>query len=135
LDSGEIKVSTAYVDTRKEKPAVFCSTDKVFEPTAYKAFRASDGIIMLNSIDMMLEFAGPLVRIEIKPDAALYTWEEYVKLSGITKKMAKALERSSIQQGSHVNDFYMSFNPITKDQWLSIQILNEYKEWETFLLY
>jgi hypothetical protein len=133
LNSGEIKPATAGVHI-KERPAVFCAIEKQWEPTANKGIIQDGKIYPLHTIDEMILHAGPLIRIEIKPEAAPYRWNDYVRLSGIDKALAKELEKVAIQSGSNVNHFFMSFKPIIQNQWVSIQIFNENRIWEELVV-
>lgn len=130
FETEEIRPATACVDTDAERPAVFFSIEKQWEPTANKAMITKDGKLHpLNSIDKMLEHAGLLARIEINPAAAPYTWEDYVRLSGIDRTIAKGLESVAEKDGSNVKHFYVSFSPVGVDQWLNIQIMDSRKTW------
>jgi len=128
IESGYIKLATAEVDLSKEKPAVFFSIDKLWEPTANKALR-KDGQLYFLTTDEMIKDYSPLIRIEVKPEAAPYKWDDYVRLSGIDKGLSKGLEKSATKNGSTTDHFFISFKPVTKEQWLSIQILTDEKKW------
>ncbi len=130
FESEEIRPATAFVDTTTERPAVFFSIDKQWELTANKSLKKDDGsIYLIRTTDEMIKYAGRLARIEIIPEAASYTWTDYVKLSGIDFNYAKRLEKIARDAGSNVNHFYVNFEPVKTDQWLNIQIMDNRKIW------
>ena len=113
-----IKPATEFV--QKAKPAVWCSTRQDFEPTAAVGEKVN-GNYQPMSREQMAEI--PLfnpVRIEVTPTSCPYDWRAYVKLSGITTRIAKALEKVARAQGSRHEDWYVSFEAIQSEQWINI---------------
>jgi len=105
-----------------EHPVVWLTTIARWEPTANKGFRHDDGrVVSLGKQETTAHGEG-LYRIEVVPEAAPYRWDEYKRHSKIDERLAKSLARVAREKGSNYRDWRMSFEPITADKWLRIEI-------------
>lgn len=105
-----------------EHPVVWLTKNPRWEPTANKGFRHDDGrVVSLGKMETAVHGEG-LYRIEVVAEAAPYGWDEYKRLSKIDERLAKSLARVAREQGSNYRDWRMSFEPITADKWLRIEI-------------
>ena len=69
--------------------------------------------------------------MELDEDAAPMTWNDWASQSGITRKEARELYRHLNINKSDRDRFRMSFMPIPKSKWLSIDKL-EKGVWSTW---
>ena len=99
LTDQELRPTTAGV-AATERPAVWFTTRPTWEPTANKMWRTGDGRLVSLSTEETAIRGGGLIRIEVNPEVAPFTWADHVRLSGITKTMARALERVGSRDGS-----------------------------------
>lgn len=131
IRSGEIKLATAFVN-KGEKPAVWFSTNPVWEQTANKMLFDKDTgrLINLDKEGTAL-WGNGLVRIEIVPEAAPYTWWNYKRLSRAKKKILRGLYEVAMKDGADPKEWRVSFEPVRAEFWLAIEIWSaEKKEWE-----
>ena len=70
-----------------------------------------------------------LVRIEVTPEAAPYTWDDFKRLSGGSEKVLRALVRAARKDGANPKEWRVSFEPVKVQDWLSIEIWDG-KRWE-----
>jgi hypothetical protein len=124
---GVIKPATAHVP-KNERPAVWFSTNPVWEPTTDKLILLSDGSWRRATTQELIEAHEGLVRIEVAPASAPYSWNEYKIRSGITAKVARGLYRVALAQRSRPGQWFVSFNPVPRDQWLEVE-LSQGAEW------
>src|SRR5918912_908845 len=76
IESEEIRPATALI-ANGEKPAVWFSTNPVWEQTCNKLWQDSTGRIRGLNNRQTMEKCGGLVRIQIAPEAAPYTWQDF----------------------------------------------------------
>ena len=115
---GVIRLATAGVIY--DRPAAWFSTREDYEPTACIG-RFVRGQLKPMSRDEMAAIPpfNP-VRIEVKPEFCPFDWEAFKQLSGISPKLARALEIIARQQKANPKDWYASFVPIGVESWLAI---------------
>jgi hypothetical protein len=126
IHDGEIKLATACCRKKREH-AVWVSTSEFWEETANKDFKVSDGSIIYGDREMTHFKGGGLARIEVKPKAAPFNWISYVRKSKIPGKLKRGLVAVAKDIGSNASDWYVSYKPIRRDDWVSIELL----DWET----
>ncbi|MEO7859162.1 MAG: hypothetical protein ABIU05_01760 [Nitrospirales bacterium] len=109
---------------------MWCTTRPTWEPTANKALRQKGRTILtsLTKQETAAECEG-LYRIEVLPDAAPYGWDEFRRLSGIDTGVAKRLARASRVSRSDYHDYRVSFEPVTADRWVRIEIEHGADRW------
>lgn len=89
----------------------------------------SDGRIL----DLLsLVSSQQLARIELNFLADFYSWGEFVSRCNINMKFVENFEKEVMKQGGNVNNFYLSFKPIKKEDWISIQVLNDERVWKEY---
>ena len=126
IESEQIMLATIGFRKKREH-AVWVSTNELWEETANKDFRLPDGIIVFGDRELTHFKGGGLARIEVKSKAAPFNWMSYVKKSKIPGKLKRGLGAVAKEVGSNPSDWYVSYEPIKKDDWLSIELFN----WET----
>lgn len=98
---------------KKELTVVWLSTELFWEQTACKAWRNRDGTVM--RLDMMktAEACGGLVRFGVPAGRpGLFTFDDFVSMSGIPPRHAEHLELEGINQGATPDRWLVSFDPI-----------------------
>jgi hypothetical protein len=83
LSDGFIKPATTHV-TPGEKPIVWFSTEKVWEPTVVKLYAAEDGVECLLGMDGLLNHGPPLFRFGVAEYTAPMTWWELRSACGMS---------------------------------------------------
>lgn len=106
-----------------EIPAVWCSSHPVWEETANKRLLSCDTgeVVDLDRTGTM-RAGGGLARIEISHQAAPHDWRGYLELSNVNPEEARYLARIGEKRGSGPDFWRVSFEPITGDQWLGIEV-------------
>lgn len=117
ISSGAIVPATANVP-KWERPAVWLTSSPSWEPTATKAVRLPDGTARKMTSDELLKY-GPC-RIQVVPGVYLHPWTAKTQ-----KKMRMAsdwIRPLESESGSNPKDWYVSFTPIPKNKWITIEI-------------
>jgi hypothetical protein len=122
-----IRVATAMLSPGVA-PAVWFSRTPFWENTANK------GIMRLGKcVDLDREgtarHGGGLVRIEVGPHVARYSWDDYCAMSGESRKMLAGLKRVSKGCRSDPCDWRVSFDPVPISSFLAVEELVDDKEW------
>lgn len=125
IASGAINPATAGVPVG-ERPAVWFSTHPVWEETANKAIVTPLGAIRTRKATH--KHAGGLVRIGVSRETAPHDWAAFKSMSGITRTMAGQLESAAIKMGGKPRNWFVSFDPVTYEQWLCVEAWNG-KRW------
>ena len=124
IKSKVILQATANWDGNKKQQVVWLSTNPVWEETANKAIQwPNGGRTPLDRAGTAKE-AGGLVRIEVIPESAPYTFEEYVKIAKVSRKLRNSLISTAKKMGSNPDDWFISFEPVRMDDWVDIEIYN-----------
>lgn len=124
VSSGEIRPAVAGV-TRGERPAVWFSTNPEWEETANKPIMDKRGRVWKGNRETTREMGGGLVRIAVLPEAAPHTWEAFRRLSGISPRMADALERAARIEGASPDEWRVSFGAVPRAQWIDVEVWTE----------
>lgn len=120
---GILKPADAFV-SKKERTCVWFSRSNSWEETANKMIGATIGGEPVNvglNRELTHLLGGGLVRIGIHPSEAPHDWKAYKKMSGVSSKDAKALYDSAIELGSKVSDWFVSFESIPQEKWLTVE--------------
>jgi hypothetical protein len=120
LESAVIRPATTGVPAG-EHPAAWFSTNRVWEETAIKPYLDYAGHLRLGTRETTALYNGGLVRIEVAPETAPHDWTAFKKLSGITSKAARSLEQAAAEAGASPHQWYVSFAPVPREKWLSIE--------------
>jgi len=122
IKSGKILPATAGV-RGKEKPVVWFSSREDWEPTANKLLvNETTGAFHSCTKEETHELGGGLVRIGVAPEIAGHDWKAFKQESGISRKVAHGLYNAAVSQGSRPGDWYVSFSPVPRSQWLAIEL-------------
>lgn len=131
-ESKVIKLSTKNVPAN-ERATVWFSSNSIWENTCNKVWESRNGRITWLTKEETHKLGGGLFRIEVSPDAAPYNWEDFKRLSGISRGSISHMEMFQRKVGARNNQWYCSFDEVPSDYWLDIQIWNAVgKTWETF---
>jgi hypothetical protein len=130
VKTGVINPATSYVPAG-EKPIVWFSTNQTWESTATKARIDPDGTIIGMSMAETAEVFDGLVRIGIAAETAPYRWRELKELSGMSGRMAQHLYDRAIECGARPGDWWGTFTPVPRSEWVKIEVLNGGR-WEDF---
>ena len=126
VQSGVIKLATKFLEKR-ERPAVWLSSNPTWENTATKM--ANDGFHtrQLSLEEMKLHFG--LARIQVVTKKSYVTWGKFKYDSGISAEFYDFLESEGFRKQANPKEWYASFEPIVKAEWLSIEIWRN-NQWE-----
>jgi hypothetical protein len=129
LSSRVLRASTAHL-ARPQERAVWFSARQDWEPTANKGWSEHGTYRGLTRQETM-EKSGGLVRIGVRPTTAPYGWADYVRLSGINRKMAAGLRKAGVRAGSNPYDWFVSFMPVPMEKWVAVETYNPISnEWQ-----
>ncbi len=133
LESGEIK-TTAILIGKKEKPAVWFSSNPDWEESANKPVRniKTRKLSRPLSRNGLLKKGFPPVRIEVEPTLPFLNWGEFKRKSGISKRMARGLEIVARRDGAKPEEWLALFSPVGAEHWLAIEIWDG-KRWVDML--
>ena len=121
LKSGIIKVASAGVP-KNEKPAVWLTSRTDYEPTALKTqLMGGDAEFKLKK---MIEMYG-LARIKVKRTEDVITWDRFQVSSGIKPEESVRLAKIGIQAGANPEKWFACYLPISREDWLSIEIFDD----------
>ena len=120
-ESGEIRPAMAYVP-KNEKPAVWFSTNPVWEQTANKSWMNENGSLVHLNMKQSAEHGNGLFRIGVLADTAPHDWQAFKKLSGITAKAAEGLYNRAKVQDARPGQWYVTFETVPKFAWISIEV-------------
>jgi len=129
LQDGSIKASTALIDPN-ERPAIWCSYNPIWEKTANKNWvdPKTNKLHLLNKQQTHERYG--LVRFEVSPSSAPYTWSEFRHMSGISRRTFRLLKKVNHRLGiNEDSEWRISFKPIQRDSWLSIEVWDG-NEWQ-----
>lgn len=120
---------------REEEQAVWFSTNPEWEETANKPFHSGDGIpIEGNKWDSYKVYGG-LARIEVAPEVAPYTWEQYKEKSKISIEKAEEIEAHAAKRNANPEEWRVSFEPVHKDKFIRLEVLDwDTQVWEDFMV-
>jgi hypothetical protein len=128
LKSGEIRPATAGIE-KGERPAVWFSSNPVWEETANKLRLDSwTGEVRSLTKQETHEYAGGLARIAVSPETAPVNWERFCRESGASTKMLAGLKKAAYSMSSHPSQWFVSFSPVRREKWLSIELWDG-KKW------
>jgi hypothetical protein len=118
--SGTILPATTYLPPGV-KPAVWCSTNPVWEETANKNLGTADGSIRFLNRQETDEHFG-LARIAVRPEAAPLRWADYRRLSGDAPEMCRSLVKAAKERHARPDEWRCTFEPIPSSDWLGIEV-------------
>jgi hypothetical protein len=111
-------------------PAVWFSTEQVWEPTAacnWEATLADGTKKFLNMIELFQAHGG-IYRFGVLPEAAPLTWHEYQAM--IDGHVAEAMLEGALELGADPDHWRASLDPVGHQQWLRVEMWMEEDGWE-----
>ena len=108
----------------KERPCAWFTRSDSWEETANKAMAVCwRGQLVVVDLDRELthRLSGGLVRIGVLPEAAPHDWKAYRELSRVPAKIAKAMYETAVRRGSHLSNWFVSFEPVPRSKWVCIE--------------
>jgi hypothetical protein len=119
IESKQIKLATIGV---REKPAVWFSSNPIWERTCNKLWQDSTGAVrQLSKEETHLKGSG-LVRIRIKPEAAPHNFQVFKRISRISNTAAKRLTEKAKLLGAKPQEWWISFEAVPQSEWLDIEV-------------
>ncbi len=120
LDSGYIKLATTSKFHNKEKAVAWISTNPHWENTATKMLCNNQGQRKIMSFEEQLSNVG-CARIQVREEG-LFDWPELIKRTKKRPKDVQELEEVGIERGADPSEWHGSLKPITRKDWLSVEI-------------
>lgn len=132
IDSGLIKLATESVYASKEKACAWVSTHPQWEPTATKMVSDQSGNIIRLTFKEQLEMFG-CARIQVKPRGYTH-WGKIKHLAKMDLAQAKRMELAGIELGGNPKEWFGSFEPIEKENWIKAEVFKNgvWIEYELF---
>ncbi len=126
--TGQIALATIGLP-QGERPVVWLTASPRWEETANKSMGSPDGKIRhLNRMQTMEAFG--LARISVAEACGTHDFEGWRNASGVAPKMAEVLLALARQKASPVKLWRVSFTPIPRAQWISVEVYDTGgKEW------
>jgi hypothetical protein len=132
LKDRKILLATAFVPPGV-KATVWFSTNPVWEQTARKGIVGPNGKRRSGTKEETHRLGGGLVRIEVTPEAAPYTWRDYKRMSGEKEWVWRGLEEVAKEQYANPSEWRCSFEPVLIEKWISVEVWDwEEQRWEDF---
>ena len=126
IASGKINVTDKLID-KKEKPAVWLSSNELWEHTATKMGKDSKGNVRQLTKDECHELFV-LARVQVSPFIELYHWKAFRRKGGISIATANELEKVGRERGANPDEWCCSFKPLDTRQWLAVELWDG-EEW------
>ncbi len=126
LQTKKLKLTDVGIQVN-ERPALWLSTNSIYESTALKS-----GVSILKGFERMTfdsqhEHFGH-ARIKVKSLGSIISWAKFKHTSGINPDIADQLEMSGRHCGANPDEWYCSYNEISIKDFLLIEKWNG-KEW------
>ena len=128
VECGELRTTAIHI-AHGEQPAIWCSSNQKWEPTANKLLRNADGTVVRLDQAQTREMGGGLIRFGIKRQKLL-PWFALLKAARIPKATVRSLEQAGIKQGANPLDWWGSLKPVSLDVCEAIEVMNQNGEWE-----
>jgi hypothetical protein len=103
-----------------ERPAVWLSTSRSFDPSAARGVMDADGVLRTATVAEMIRDYGGLARIGVEC-AGLSTWDEHLLHGGIDDDSAALIEVDTTLRGSDPSKWLCSYEPIKRSRWVSVE--------------
>jgi len=122
VESREIRLTDKLI-AKSEKPAVWVSSNPIWEFTATKMAKNNSGLIKQLTKEEMYKLFG-LGRIEIVPNEKYISWAKFKHKSRIPADYFFELERAGIDKGANPKDWFARFTSIPIEEWIAIETWN-----------
>lgn len=107
---------------KTERPAVWFSTHKVFEPTALKNVMNPQGIRFTIPLEVMEHYCDGLYRIGVDPVVTqVIDWITFRRVSGISRRTASHLVAKGRALGANPGDWWASFDTVPREKWVAVE--------------
>lgn len=119
--AGKINQATNFVEP-PEMPVVWFSYRQDWEPTAtpYLLDKVS-GKFQRLTFEEFVRVDIP-ARIEVAPSTAPLDWRTWRETSGVKPKSIKYFKGQALRLNAALDDWRMSYEPVTHDNWLAIEL-------------
>jgi hypothetical protein len=114
LRDGVIRPATAFLP-EGETPVVWFSTRQHWEPTAGMGHVDAGGLLRTCSMEETARHCGGVWRFGLAI-TALTPWRELKRATGISPRMARALESAARSHGADPSLWYGSLTPVAVDR-------------------
>jgi hypothetical protein len=121
LRSGFLEPSPSF-SRATEKPVVWCSIRKDWEPSAACIQTLPDGRVIRRTKEEIRKQEGGLVRIALLADARMFHWEQYKRISRISPKHLRILTLFAQGCGADPQDWRVSFHPLPARFWACVEM-------------
>ncbi len=121
LNEKTIRPSSTYIEPAKF-PVVWFSRNPVWEPAAMRSLITDDGSVQPLTMEELGQHAGGLYRIGVAKATAPHSWDDFVRLSGLSRDSISRLRRSAKARGANLKDWFASFEPIEASQWQIVEV-------------
>ena len=129
IESGKIKLATAFKMNKKEKSCAWVSTNENWENTATKMIQYQDGSIKQLIFEEQLKRCG-CARIEVE-STGLYPWGKLKHVAKIDRQSSLEMEATGISCGARPKEWFGSLYPITNDRWIKAEVFKN-GEWTVY---
>lgn len=132
IEDGRINPATTGVP-KGERPACWFSRHTVYEPTAQKliADPKTGRVWSTRSIQELARYDTP-VRLGVSNVEQFINWREFKRVSGVTARMARGLERAAAACGANPAMWLASFDPVPLAQVETIEVWAPGHGWQMF---
>jgi hypothetical protein len=120
LGDKAIKPSAAYV-SKEAKPVVWFSRNQVWDSGATKGLVTEEGGVQPLTMEELRVHGGGLYRIGVARETAPHNFDEFVRLSGISRAMASELRHIAKNKGASLKEWFASFDPVEQSKWLTLE--------------
>lgn len=121
LQDGELRPSAVGVP-KKEKPALWFSSNPVWEPSVNRLWQDIDGRVVRLSKDQTHVLGGGLARIGVAPETAPHDWKSFKQASGIATARAQSIYDDAVRIGARPGQWFATLEPVPRGKWLSVEV-------------
>jgi hypothetical protein len=121
LDDGVLKPSTQYLADARQW-AVWFSKNPQWEATVKKTHPLTGRDMTFTELSEV-----GLARIGVAVETAPVGWQEYQRLTGMTRPEARMLEKAGRAWGANPKDWFVSFDPVPQDRWLAVEVWRNHR--------
>ena len=126
MKEGVIRLATGNCEPN-ERSAVWFSSNQIWEKTVFGIYQGGRSPRIVGR-DELCGLVGGLYRIGVTRDVAPHNWDDFKRLSGVSAKMAYHMKRVAYTLGARISEWFVTFEPVTRDKWVTIQKWNG-KSW------
>jgi hypothetical protein len=129
LHAGAIVPDKTEPENPKEIATATFSAHPEWEPTRFRVGKLPNGkLVMLNKL-LLQQFDGGLIRITVPGSVTPMDWKEMKEKCGMSKQAIKGIYDFAISVGARTSHWFGTFEPVTEEQWLNVEILDANGSW------